>query len=451
VAFTLAKMNNPGDIIDSKYSVVEILSSEGGMGELLKVHAVSDPSQVFALKYCMATEAEPLDRFRREIRIMQEFTGNSKVVQILDSNLSHTPPYFVMPIYSDGDLRSLSPAIKTDSVLQEATMLGMCDCVDELHKSQKFHRDIKPANFLREADKIVIADFGLGTDLLSRTGVTLTNQWGGTQGYVPPEFLVPDGFKNATPQADIFMLGKTFYNLVTELDPQYIDKSQLSKPLFYLIERCCAMSPSDRIQTVSELKQSIVNTYDIILGRLDPYGEAKAEYDGILQLLKQGQYRVEALKKFISLLEGVSSAQFFSIVGDADKPFFFILSQTHLQSELSKFLDLYDVAIREEDFLSFSYAEHIADRMEVLFMNCSDPDLQVKALELAIIHAERFNRFAAMSTCSDIITGIHDNILLEQAVVALIIKHRETFIANIEASTCKSPMIADQISKISDS
>jgi hypothetical protein len=77
-------MNTPGSIIDGKYVVVDILSSEGGMGEILRVHAQVDPTQTFALKYCLATDAEPLDRFRREVRLMSEFVGNSKVVQILD-------------------------------------------------------------------------------------------------------------------------------------------------------------------------------------------------------------------------------------------------------------------------------------------------------------------------------------------------------------------------------
>jgi serine/threonine protein kinase len=444
-------MNTTGTVIEGKYVVLDILSSEGGMGEILTVHAQSDPTKTFALKYCLATEAEPLDRFRREVRLMSEFVGNSKVVQIEDANLTHSPPYFVMPIYEDGDLRTLSPGIQSDQVLQEQTMLAMADCIEELHNVGKHHRDIKPANFLRTPTGLAISDLGLGMDLMSRTGVTLTNQWGGTHGYIPPEFFLPGGFKNATPQSDIFMLGKAFYNLLSGLDPQFIDKTQIDRPIFYLIERCCQQDPADRYQSIPELKQGIVAAFDVLLGRLAPLGEAQTKYDSIVALLEQRQYRTEDIKAFVSLAENISPEELFSIVSSADKAFYYVLSQDQMKPELRRYLELYHQAVLAEPFLSFSYVEHVADRMEVVFKNSTDPDLRARALELAIIHAERMNRFAAMSTCSNMITRVQPDDPAEAAIIATLQKTNADFVKEIEASSCKNRVIADAIAKLKGS
>lgn len=442
-------MNTPGSVIDGKYTVIDILSSEGGMGALLKVHWTTDHTKEYALKYCLAADTETRDRFRREIRLMQEFVGNSRIAQVIDSNLAHSPPYFVMPLYADGDLRTLSGHVKTDASFLETTMLRMAECVEELHRAGKCHRDIKPANFLRSPTGIVISDLGLGVDLMSQTGVTLSHQWGGTHGYIPPEFLKHGGFKNATSRSDIFMLGKSYYNLVTGLDPQFIDKSLLEKPLFYLIERCCRQDEADRYQSVPKLKQAIVSAFDIILGRLAPLGEAQALYDGIRNLLASNQYKAEDFKRFITLIEGIKPEELFSIVSAADSAFYLVLSQDPLRAELEKYLDLYHTAVLSEQYLSFSYAEHVADRMETVFMNCSDPALRARSLDLAITHAERCNRFAAMDTCTKMITGVPVGDPAEHAIVAVLQKTNAGFVKSIELSSCKNGIIADQIKKLS--
>jgi eukaryotic-like serine/threonine-protein kinase len=448
---SLKKMNTPGTTIDGKYVVIDVLSSDGGMGTILRVHANGDPSLVFAMKYCLAIDTEPLDRFRREVRLMSEFIGNSKVVQILDSNLSYMPPYFVMPVYTAGDLRTLSPGIQTDHALQEQTMLAMTDCVEELHNAGKHHRDIKPANFLRTATGLAISDLGLGMDLFSRTGVTLSNQWGGTHGYIPPEFFQAGGFKNATPRSDIFMLGKAFYNLLSGLDPQFIDKTQIPRPIFYLVERCCQQDSADRYQSTPELKQAIVSAFDVLLGRLAPLGEAQRKYDGVVALLGQGQFRTEDIKSFVSLASHISPEELFSIVSSADKAFYYILSQDQLKPELRTYLDLYHQAVLSETYLSFSYAEHVADRMEMVFKTSSDPDLRARALELAIIHAERMNRYSAMSTCSNMITRVLPDDPGESAIIATIQKTNADFVKEIEVVSCKNRVIADAITKLKGS
>ena len=439
-------MNTPGTLIDGKYTVINILSTDGGMGGLLKVVRNDDATEL-ALKYCLSHEAEDLDRFRREIRLMKEFKGNSKVIQVIDSNLAYQPPYFVMPLYVDGDLRTLHPSIENDFQLQESVMLKMAECVDELHRVEKFHRDIKPANFLRAGDGIVLSDLGLGMDLLSRTGVTRTKQWCGTYGYLPREFMNAGGFKNATARSDIFMLGKAFYNLITGLDPQFIDKSSLKGPIFYLIDRCCKQNPDDRYQTIPDLQQGIVLTYDMVLGRMSPFAEAREVYEKIANLLTQGQYKAENVKRFVALAEALTPGELYSIIQGAENRFYYVLSLPAFHSELTNYLGLYEAAISTQTY-NYSYAEIVADRMKIVFANSNDPDLRTHALQIAITMAEKKHRFAAMSTCSDIITSIVNGDPIEASVVAMLQKNMAEFLKDIEPVSCKSQVIADFFSKL---
>jgi serine/threonine protein kinase len=79
------------------------------MGAILFVTPLKDtPGFRTVLKYCCDINEEPLKRFRREVRLLATFKGNSKVVQILNHDLDHDPPYFVMKYYPEGDLCKLT-------------------------------------------------------------------------------------------------------------------------------------------------------------------------------------------------------------------------------------------------------------------------------------------------------------------------------------------------------
>jgi eukaryotic-like serine/threonine-protein kinase len=88
-------------VIDGKYQVRGLCSNAGGMGTLHFVTALDTETPVHVLKLCKLSDPEMLARFRREVRVMQQFAGNSHVMPILDANLDHDPPYFVMPHYDE--------------------------------------------------------------------------------------------------------------------------------------------------------------------------------------------------------------------------------------------------------------------------------------------------------------------------------------------------------------
>jgi hypothetical protein len=90
-----------GPIVDGRYRIIGLCSDAGGMGAILHVEPIAARSnrplsnRPLVLKFCKVSEAELVARFRREIRLLSEFAGNPRVVEVVDKNLAHDPPYFV--------------------------------------------------------------------------------------------------------------------------------------------------------------------------------------------------------------------------------------------------------------------------------------------------------------------------------------------------------------------
>ena len=83
--------------------------------------------------------------------------------------------------------------------------LSLASAVNHLHQHGLIHRDIKPSNIIFVHGVAKIADIGLVSEA-GRLG-----SYVGTEGYVPPEGA-------GTAQADLFSLGKVFYELATGRD-----------------------------------------------------------------------------------------------------------------------------------------------------------------------------------------------------------------------------------------
>ena len=448
-------MFSNGDVISGKYTVTGVCSDTGGMGTVLFVEKIiNDASDVrsLVLKYCKSIDDEHKVRFKREVRFLNEFINNPKVVQIIDNDLEHEPPYFVMEYYPDGDLRTLRDALKDDYALQEKTFIQMIDCISELHSQNKYHRDIKPQNFLRNGQLIVVSDFGLSTEVGSSTAITTPSQSWGTHGYIPPEFEMDDGgFHNADATSDIFMLGKSFFSLLSGRDnPQYLNPLDIPDALYPIIERCCEVDRSRRFQTLAEVRQSLKVTFDVLLGR--EIGTNRA-----VQLLttindrfeKDSNFKSNEVVEFIDACSAIPVKEGrIKLNYELKKEFFQVLTRKEFQISLRRFLNVYK-EMAEEGTHGFSYAETIADRMKIIFegIEVSNAD-KAFALEIAIISAQKQSRFAAMETCNQIINSITDNNLAVR-VRNVLLNQRDTFVKNNESWQASSGIIQQTLAEIS--
>jgi serine/threonine protein kinase len=438
-----------GDIIDSHYLVNGVCSDSGGMGVILFVEDTKEKLSNIVLKYCRDNNEEQVKRFRREVRLLATFKGNSKVVQIVDYNLDHDPPFFVMKYYPEGDLLSKCEAIKEKYDEQERIILQMIDCIQELHSKNELHRDLKPQNFLIDGDLIVMSDFGLSTELGSDTAFTRSSMYWGTHGYIPPEFL-DGGFKHADASGDIFMLGKTIYVLLTQRDPMYPVGDGIPSPLFHVIERCCSIPKSHRYQSLSDLKQSIVAAFDVILGRAGGIGKAKQLLSSINDRLEQeNTYYTEEVSDFIEQLALLEENDQIRICFELPRQFFSVIRQGLVVEHLNHFLSIYEKLVEGRSY-SWSYAETIANSMKTIFTGDDVPAAEkARALDLAIRAAYYMNRFAAMDTCKSMVCSVQDEELgLEIADV--ILRHEDTFIADLEVSECESDSIRNALRNIQE-
>lgn len=433
-----------GDVIDSLYTVTGICSEAGGMGAVLFVQTPTPYPFPVVLKYCRDIADESIKRFRRESRLLATYAGNSKVVNVVDSNPDHDPPYVVMRYYSDGDLAKAAPQIRTSYNYLENATLQMIDSLHELHSRNHFHRDIKPQNFLLDNGNIVVSDFGLSTEVGSETAFTRSSTWWGTHGYIPPEFL-NGGFKTPDAPGDIFMLGKTIYSIATGQDPLYIIQGSLPAPLFHVIDRCCSLNKSQRYQSLAELRQSVVAAFDVILNRGGGIGLVK-------QLLSTIEDRIQREQRYDPLQVGKFVEQL-ALLGETDKirmcmevphSLFAVFSQAAVQPYAREFLGCYAEMVDGQSY-SWSYAETIASNMKIIFSS-QDATAETKgfALDMAIRGANYMNRFAAMDTCRNMICEVNED-QLGSVVAALIHKYHGTFVDSIEPVACRNASVISAI------
>ena len=440
-----------GDTINGRYRVDSVHSTEGGMGSVLLIYDIKTNIGPLALKYCKEHTDEHQRRFRREARLMNEFVGNQKVVQLSDLSVEHDPPYIVMPFYVDGDLRTYSPTIETDFALQETIFLQMVDCINELHRKNIFHRDIKPQNFLRGSSGIVVSDFGLSMELLSPTLFTRSSQYWGTQGYIPPEFFNSGGFKNAKVESDIFMLGKSFYALATSRDPTFIDDSSLPKPLAAVINKCCQIDLNKRFHSIAELRQALVASYDVLLKRTDARSETEFLLDQILdQLDTSGHYDNEKVSKFLGQFVTLEVPEQWALVSKFKTGLFIIFADQAFSQQLIEFLDQYEEVVLSQA-PGFSYAEVVANAMEVIFKRSQDAAARAKAFEITVKIATQMNRFAAMDTCVEMVTSVVSNDSVGTDLATIILQNPEYFLKNIEIVNLKNAEIKHAIASINKS
>ena len=441
-------MFKPGDEIDGKFRVSGTCSEAGGMGVILYVTPIETPlTHPVVLKYCREKDDEQLRRFRREVRLMASFQGNSRVAQISYHNIEHDPPYYVMKFYPDGDISLRASAMRSSLEEQEHYFLQMIECIQELHSRGEYHRDIKPGNFLLNGDQVVVSDFGLTTEIGSNTAFTRSSVYWGTHGFIPPEFF-RGGFKHADATGDVFMLGKTFYCLLTNGDALYLQPDGVPAPIFHVIQRCCSLSKERRYQTLAELKQSLVTAYDVLLQRLGGLGSVKQLLTSINDALDSGgNYKPAEVSEFVEQLALLREQEQVRVCSELPTGFFSIIGQKPCVLALTTFLDVYEKLVEGRDY-TWSYAETIANRMARIFgsegASLSD---KARALQLAIKAAHYMTRFAAMDTCRALISGIREEQLGFQ-IAPILIEHRDTFISGIEPSECHSNAIAEAIRQI---
>ena len=438
-------MSSAGSVVDGKYKVTGLCSSAGGMGTVLFVSPLALPDTRLVLKYCNHTDDDTKNRFRREVRVMQSFNGSPYVAPVLDANLEHSPPYFVMPFFEHGDLMNQAAHLRQDLAVAEQYLNRMIDCIEQLHSKNVYHRDIKPQNFLVGNGTLVVSDLGLCVQPNSATAFTRTSVYGGTPGYMPPEFFA-GGFRHADASDDIYMLGKTFFVLLSGLDTPDLTPGLLPPPLFVVIERACAPDKARRYPSLSALRQSLTLAFSVILGRANGSGGVLGTQQAIIDRWQStNQTDLLELGQFIDELAMLSPSERHRVCIDIPSDLFYAIAEAPLPpGRLASFIQGYLEMSQHAEY-GWSFAETVADNMSILFhsQHVFESD-KADALKAAIIAADRQNRFAAMDTCKAMIASVQDSGLAHR-VYELMLEHPSHFMEKMDPLTCRSPAVRQAI------
>ena len=136
--------------------------------------------------------------------------------------------YYVMD-YIEGE--SLRTKLNREGVLSESLVLKylqqLLPALETAHKQNIWHLDIKPENIMVDRyGHVYLIDFGASKHIEQNSTLTTSLALAYTKGYCPPELAdltyesdLVQALKEIGPWTDIYALGATLYNLLTDSIP----------------------------------------------------------------------------------------------------------------------------------------------------------------------------------------------------------------------------------------
>jgi outer membrane protein assembly factor BamB len=212
------------------------------------------------------TRALRLVNFERESALLATIT-HPAVPKIYDYFAQSGLVYLVLEYIDGQDLERALHARKAPFPDREIARwaLEICDVLAMLHNNEPnpiIFRDLKPSNImLRRNGHISLIDFGIARVFQPRQRGTMI----GTEGYAPPEQY--RGIADA--RGDIYALGATLHQLVTNTDPRqetpftFHERSiralnpDVSVEFEQIVQKMVAYHPDERYQTIEELEVSL--------------------------------------------------------------------------------------------------------------------------------------------------------------------------------------------------
>lgn len=164
---------------------------------------------------------EQKEKFKKEARRIRQLK-NKHIVSVHDLFEENGTAYYVMD-YVDGE--NLAERLKrTGKPMSEqevcAILPQILDALKSVHDEGMWHLDLKPANImLDKAGNVKLIDFGASKQLnAQKGGATTSTAISYTNGYAPREQM-EQNYDKFGPWTDIYALGATLYNLLTNKRP----------------------------------------------------------------------------------------------------------------------------------------------------------------------------------------------------------------------------------------
>lgn len=164
---------------------------------------------------------EQKEKFKKEARRLRKL-NNEHIVSVHDLFEENGTAYYVMD-YVDGE--NLAERLKrtgkpmTEQEVREI-LPQILDALKSVHDAGIWHLDLKPANImLTKEGRVKLIDFGASKQLnAQKGGATTSTAISYTNGYAPREQM-EQNYDKFGPWTDIYALGATLYNMLTNKRP----------------------------------------------------------------------------------------------------------------------------------------------------------------------------------------------------------------------------------------
>jgi eukaryotic-like serine/threonine-protein kinase len=254
------------------------------MGQVLMAwHLKRDVPVVLKLMLQEVDRDDPnFQKFLKECMLTARIR-HPNVVKVLDYGilLDGLKPYLVMEFVEGESMRKLIREARGHLPEHDVAriMVQVCEGLSVVHAKGIIHRDLKPENIMIRTgcwvdDSVKILDFGIA-QLQRETELNKDRRVVGSLGYMSPERLCNGQVDTRT---DIYSLGVIMYEALTGCAPfkgntavetmamhvkaQHVPPSkivQLVKPqVDDIIAKALAKDPSNRYQSVQEMKDDII-------------------------------------------------------------------------------------------------------------------------------------------------------------------------------------------------
>ena len=193
-----------------------------GMGTVGVVYRAESPDidQPVAVKLLhpnVAGDQQVLDRFEREVMIMERLS-HPHIVRHYGGGILDGQYFYAMQLLDHGTLKDRIAQFGPLPWPQAALYADqIASALQHAHNHGIIHRDLKPSNlFFDSAGNIVLGDFGIARDThaadISPDRITV-----GTYAYMSPEQICAD--KRISGSADLYSLGCVVYEMLTGRPP----------------------------------------------------------------------------------------------------------------------------------------------------------------------------------------------------------------------------------------
>ncbi len=163
---------------------------------------------------------EQREKFKKEARRLRKLK-NEHIVKVHDLFEENGTAYYVMD-YIDGEslaekLKRIGKPISEQNV--KKLLPQILDALKEVHQNEIWHLDLKPGNIMIDkSGNAYLIDFGASKQIRANGSMTTSTALCYTPGYAPNE-QIGQMYDRFGPWTDIYALGATVYNLLTNKKP----------------------------------------------------------------------------------------------------------------------------------------------------------------------------------------------------------------------------------------